>query len=229
VADDSAGARGEAVASEASGVPEAAEAQRPGAEDGSVADVHAGMPLPPAVLEPADGQSVSSSVPQWVRNWLIALTVVVALQVLLTCGSVTFASLAASFVPFGMDDAYMDTEDVSQQLTYLVQDRDIDGYLELYRDDDATVDRDRVRAEFEKVLASVDASASIDYSADQVVRFTDKETDERILRMDLAAYNWNTGNQLGRGITVWVLEEELPEVVLTGRKGRELDGGEYVW
>ena len=89
--------------------------------------------------------------------------------------------------------------------------------------------RDRVRAEFETVLASVDASASIDYSADQVVRFTDKETDERILRMDLAAYNWNTGNQIGRGITVWVLEEELPEVVLTGRKGRELDGGEYVW
>lgn len=227
--DDSAGARGEAIANAASGVPGATETQRPGVEDVGVANVHAGMPLPPAVLDPADVQPVSSSIPQWVRNWLIALTVIVALQVLLTCGTMTFAGLAASFVPFGMDDAYMDTEDVSQQLTYLVQDRDIDGYLELYRDDDATVDRDRVRAEFEKVLASVDASASIDYSADQVVRFTDKETDERILRMDLAAYNWNTGNQLGRGITVWVLEEELPEVVLTGRKGRELDGGEYVW
>lgn len=204
-------------------------AERSVTEGGPAEDPSAGAPVPPAIIQPVQPLPAREQVPNWVRNWLIALSVVMGIQVLAVCGSVAIAGLAASSMPFAFDDSYMDSEDVATQLTYLVQDGDLEGYLELYRDDDASVDRDRVRAEFEKVLASVDTSAGIDYSADQVVRFTDKETDERILRMDLAAYNWNTGNQLGRGITVWVLEEELPEVVLTGRKGRELDGGEYVW
>lgn len=175
------------------------------------------------------GASSGVPVPTWVRNWLIALSIVVGLQVLLTCGTMAVAGLAAGSLPFAVDDSFMSSEDVAQQFTYLVQDGDVDGYLELYRDDDASVDRDRVRADFEKVLSSIDTSAGVDYSADQVVRFTDKETGEQILRIDLAAYNWNTGNPIGRGVTLWALEEELPDVVLTGRKSRELDGGEYVW
>lgn len=191
-----------------------------------------GAPPPvtyPAVPGTPAPAAPSAGIPAWVRTWLIILSVVVGLQVLFTCGALVLVGAATGAAGVFMDDSYIESEGVAQEISYLVEDGDLEGYLALYRDDDPTVDRDQVRAEFEKVAASVDASVSAEYSADQVVRYEDKETGEELLRIDMSRYDWNTGNQLGRGLTVWVLAGDLPDVTLTGRKGRELSGGEYVW
>lgn len=192
---------------------------------------NAATTTPPPAIEDGllPGGAGGVSTPTWVRNWLIGLSVVLGLQTLFMCSAATLMGVAAVPLILMADGSSVYSEDVARQFTYLVQDGDIDGYLELYKDNDASVERDHVRAEFERVLASIDTSASLTYSADQVVRFKDKKTGEKILRMDLAAYNWGTGNSIGRGITLWVLEDELPDIVLTGRNGRDLNSGDIVW
>lgn len=194
-------------------------------KEGSTSDVSSS--------EVATGPSQAAApvgTPGWVRTWLIVLSVVVGLQVLSSCGGLALMGAAVGATSMFMGDGYyLESEAVTREISYLVEDGDLEGYLDLYGDDDPTVDRDQVQAEFKKVLASVDASASIEYSADQVMRYTDKKSGEDILRIDMSRYNFNTGSRLGRGMSVWVLAEDLPDVTLTGRKGRELSGGELVW
>lgn len=187
-----------------------------------------------ALIEGQTRTTGSSSVPGWVRTWLIVLSVVVGLQLLLTIGGLIVASLSVTapflmYGPGGFDDTYMQADGVAQEITYLLQDDDVEGYMDLYPEDDPTVDREQVREDFERAVASLETSASIDYTADQVVRYEDGATGEEILRVDMSCYDWNTGEMIGRGLTVWVLADDLPETVLTGVDGRELGDAEYAW
>lgn len=172
--------------------------------------------------------------PRSVRTWLMTLSIIVGVQLLL----VVAAALAGMFVWWGSygalggyDDSFNNMETVATEIEMLVQDGDVEGYMDLYGADDSSYDADEVRDDFEKTTASFDASATmpVDYSVDSAMLYEDEETGETIAEMMLTAYDWNTGNMIGRRMVVWVLYDELPEVVLTGKEGRELGNAETLW
>lgn len=169
------------------------------------------------------------------RTWLLVLSIIVGVQVVLTlCMGAGMMMYMAG--PFGLggwmpdDQAFMAGDAAASEVGYLIQTGDVDGYLDLFRPDDPSVDRDAVRAEFEAVLASAEATRTgFEYMPDQVVLYKDQDSGEKIARVTISGTDWNTGMPRGKRLAVWVLVDELPEVVLTGREGRTLDQGSLAW
>lgn len=160
------------------------------------------------------------------RIWLIILSVAVGMQALvLLAGGVYIVASISGMGLFGMpdDEAFLQTQRVGTEISTLAQDGDVDGYMALYRDDDASVDRDKMRSDFEAVLASLESTDSVpEYSVDTAVEYTDDATGEKVVSMSLSAFDYTTGEPRGRRMEVWVLYEELPDVVLTGDGDRDL-------
>lgn len=172
--------------------------------------------------------------PRSVRTWLVTLSVIVGVQLVL----VVAAAMAGMFLYWdsygvlgGYEDSFGNTEMVATEIEMLVEDGDVDGYMELYGTDDTSYDADEVRSDFEATVASFDASATapVDYSVDAAMLYEDEETGEKIAQMTLTAYDWNTGNMVGRRMVVFVLYDDMPEIVLTGKEGRELGNAETLW
>lgn len=191
-------------------------------------------PIPEAVASQVFAPATAPQMPRTVRTWLIVLSVIVSVQLLLTVGSIVAAMCVGwgSYGLFGagMDDSYTSTEAVATQLELLLQDGDVDGYMDLYRADDASVELDEVRADFEKTVESLEStSTTLDYSIEQATLYEDEESGEQVAHMVFAGYDWETGGSVGRRMSIWVLYDELPDVVLTGKEGRELDSGEMLW
>ena len=169
------------------------------------------------------------------RTWLITLSVIVGVQMVLI-GCLGVAVAGSWFSPFGMmemfpdDGAYLAGEAVASEVGYLIQTGDADGYMALFPDEDESVDREAARVEFEAVVDSLgDADATVEYTADQVVLYEDVATGDRIARVALSGYDFETGRVRGKRLTVWVLYDEVPDIVLTSREGRELGEGELLW
>ena len=169
------------------------------------------------------------------RTWLITLSVIMGVQMVLI-GCLGVAALGSWLSPFSMvdvfpdDNAYMAGETVASEVGYLIQTADADGYMALYAEDDDTVDRDAVRAEFEAVIESLgETGATVEYTADQIVLYEDTATGDRIARIACSGYDYETGRVRGKRLTVWVLYDEIPDIVLTSRDGRELGRGELLW
>lgn len=187
-----------------------------------------GQGMPAALQSPAE-----APVPRWVRTWLMTLSVTVGVLVLLVVGSVMVGLVTwwgSYSLIGGYGDSFADTESVATEIELLLQDGDVDGYMDLYRAEDDSYDVDKVRADFVKTVESLDESATtIDYSVEQATLYEDETSGEKVARMTLSAYDWNTGNPVGRPMTVWAVYEELPNVVLTGKEGRELGNAEMLW
>lgn len=169
------------------------------------------------------------------RTWLLVLSIVVGVQLILTaCMGVGMMMYVAG--PFGLggvfpdDQAFMVGDVVASEVGYLIQTGDMDGYLGLFETNDRSVDRDAVRAEFEAVLASAETTpTSFEYTYDQVFLYEDQDSGEQLARVTISGMDWNTGTVRGKRLVVWVVVDELPDVVLTGREGRTLDQGRLAW
>lgn len=161
------------------------------------------------------------------RDTAFVLAIVVAVQavvILALAGGLVAVAVTGAFMGgFGMpsaedEQAMMVADDLAARVGVYLVDGDEKAYLDLFAEDDAFVDSEKLRDDFAR--ASRDATDSVEYMCDTFTIYEDAETGEKIVKGDVSGFDANTGESRGGSFTIYV---DVDDEQLTGIKGRELD------
>ena len=181
----------------------------------------------PTVSPGAAIPSESRRVPRGLVVALVVQSVVILVLVLALVGFlVSWGPLS-----WGMggpdDEMFMLSDQVSSDVGYLIERDDVDGYMELYSAEDKSVDREAVRADFERMAA--ESTGTIDYmSGMQMSVYTDSVSDERILEVALQTCEPYSGVPTGPRLRVYAMQTD-DGWRLTGRSGRSFQMDDTYW
>jgi len=125
-------------------------------------------------------------------------------------------------VPSAEDaELYAKGEEVGLEVGYLVEEKDLDGYMALYREGDASVDMAEVEAAFTKAMDRT-GDEPLEFYSEYTTAYEDKDTGERLVRITVSGENIMGSGGTGVRLVVWALVDEAG-VVLSGGEGRDLE------
>ncbi|PKQ38336.1 MAG: hypothetical protein CVT59_03690 [Actinobacteria bacterium HGW-Actinobacteria-1] len=167
------------------------------------------------------------------RKTVIFLSIAVAIQSLIILGMVIVLAVVLfnyGGLPWGGgpdEEMMMLTEQVTSDVGYMLEERDVEGYMDLYDNGDTHVDLAKVRADFEK--AASETSGTLGFmSSMEYMGYTDTKTDETILELTLGGQDPYSGMPQGGRLRVYVVQTD-DGWRLTGRTGRSLEPSDMYW
>lgn len=195
-----------------------------------------GSSMPPGATPPAPPLPVGAAPVAQRSTAVVVLGTIVAIQAVVILGLLLALGSMAFFGPFGMmdigfdDENYLLADDVGYEVRALLERGDLEGYLEMYDEDDPKVDRAKVRKDFETAAEGAGRrDSSFEVYPGMWQEFRDTESDDRLMRLDLEMTDWNTGRSVSR-LRVWVrLDQPSGEIVLTGNLDRQLESVGMPW
>lgn len=118
----------------------------------------------------------------------------------------------------GMENAWIVTDDLGYQVGDYLIDGDVDAYMDLYDEDDDSVDFAAVKDDFLRV--SEVATETAEYMTESYMIYEDKDTGDTIVRTTVSGTDWNTGRSIGGRLSIYV---NVDTMMLTGKAGRTLE------